>query len=543
MKKINLLILDDKEENIISLEALLSEIKDINIISTTDPNHALKICWKNEISIALVDVQMPDINGFEFVSLLKENPKTSHILVIMVTAISKEDKFLLQGLQSGAIDYLYKPLNPEITIAKVKSFIKQIHIQEEIIQKNHELEVSKLALIKANKEAEDARKSKEIFLANMSHEIRTPINGIVGIVHMLKGQQLPPEQKDWVNRLGMAADTLLLIINDILDISKIDSSMMRIEYEDFNLPNLMRDIENLFRIKNNEKEIDFVVSIDPDIPKYVRFDPLRLQQILSNFISNSFKFTEKGSIQFVTELVERKGEKATIRFMVKDTGIGIKKDAVEKIFMAFEQADEGITKKFGGTGLGLAIVKKLADLLHGTVEAQSEYGKGSEFSFTAVMTEVVPTSPPQPNTTVAYSQLPKLHTLKVLVAEDNDLNSFTLCHILRTWGCDVTIVKNGLIALESIERKEFDIVLMDTHMPIMSGFEAITQIRKADIKHNRHIPIITISASVLEHEQKAAFEVGADDVIAKPFNPLELYQKIVKLCPSPPKAPISENTL
>ena len=186
MKNINLLILDDKEENIISLQALLSDIENINIICSTDPNEALKLCWKNDISLALVDVQMPEINGFEFVSLLKANPKTSHIMAVMVTAISKEDKYLIKGLQSGAVDYLYKPLNPEITIAKVTSFIKQIHIQEEIIQKNTELELSKKALIQANQEAEQARKSKEIFLANMSHEIRTPINGIKGIVHMLK---------------------------------------------------------------------------------------------------------------------------------------------------------------------------------------------------------------------------------------------------------------------------------------------------------------------------------------------------------------------
>lgn len=530
MKKINLLILDDKEENIISLQALLSEIDDINIISTTDPNDALKICWKNEISIALVDVQMPDINGFEFVSLLKENPKTSHILAIMVTAISKEDKFLIQGLQSGAVDYLYKPLNPEITIAKVKSFIKQIHIQEEIIQKNHELEVSKLALIKANKDAEDARKSKEIFLANMSHEIRTPINGIVGIVHMFKGQDLSPEQKDWVNRLGMAADTLLLIINDILDISKIDSGMMRVEFEDFNLPNLIRDIENLFRVKNNEKPIDFLVRIDPNIPKYVRFDPLRLQQIISNFISNSFKFTEAGSISLSVDLMKRDDDQATLCFTVKDTGIGIKKDAVDKIFMAFEQADDGITKKFGGTGLGLAIVKRLADLMQGTVQAQSIFGEGSEFSFTVQMSEVTPVEPTQPSSTVNYNQLPKLDALKVLVAEDNDLNSFMLAHILRTWNCEVTTVKNGLIALEALEKKHFDLILMDTHMPIMSGFEAIIQIRTAESKQLRSTPIITISASVLEHEQKAAFEVGADDVIGKPFNPIELYHKIVRLC-------------
>lgn len=174
MKNINLLILDDKIENIISLEALLADIQGVNIICSTDPNEALKLCWKNDISLALVDVQMPEINGFEFVSTLKSNPKTSHIMAVMVTAISKEDKFLIKGLQSGAVDYLYKPLNPEITIAKVTSFIKQIHIQEEILQKNIELELSRKALMKASQEADQARKSKEIFLANMSHEIRTP---------------------------------------------------------------------------------------------------------------------------------------------------------------------------------------------------------------------------------------------------------------------------------------------------------------------------------------------------------------------------------
>src|SRR5690606_6924588 len=168
MKNINLLILDDRIENVISLEALLKDIPDINIISTTDPNEALKLCWKNDISIALVDVQMPEINGFEFVSLLKSNPKTSHIAAIMVTAISKEDKYLIKGLASGAIDYLYKPLSPAITIANVTTFVKHVRIQEEISQKNAELEQSRIALIHANKEAEHARESKEIFLANVS---------------------------------------------------------------------------------------------------------------------------------------------------------------------------------------------------------------------------------------------------------------------------------------------------------------------------------------------------------------------------------------
>jgi len=185
MKKVNILIVDDKIENIISLTALLEDIENINIVTSTDPNEALKICWKEDIDLALVDVQMPEINGFEFVSFLKKNPKTNHIIPIMVTAISKEDKYLIQGLNSGAVDYLYKPLNPEATIAKVKSFVQQLLIQQEIKEKNIALEESKQAILKAKEEADLARKSKETFLANMSHEIRTPLNGVIGVIDAL----------------------------------------------------------------------------------------------------------------------------------------------------------------------------------------------------------------------------------------------------------------------------------------------------------------------------------------------------------------------
>src|SRR5690606_14918985 len=269
MKPVNLLLLDDKEENIISLSALLSEVEHINIISCTDPNEALKICWRNDISIALVDVQMPEINGFEFVSLLKSNPKTSHIIAIMVTAISKEDKYLVKGLESGAVDYLYKPLNPEITIAKVSSFVKQVHIQEEIKYKNIALEESRRQLIQAKEEAEQARKSKEMFLANMSHEIRTPINGIMGIIHMLRNSSLDEEQKDWLNRLDSSSNSLLLIINDILDISKIDSGMMKIEYESFSIHQKLMDMNKIFKIKAEDKGLSFGMYIADNVPEYI----------------------------------------------------------------------------------------------------------------------------------------------------------------------------------------------------------------------------------------------------------------------------------
>ncbi|NGM64731.1 response regulator [Sphingobacterium sp. SGR-19] len=529
MKPVNLLILDDKEENIISLSALLSEVEHINIISSTDPNEALKICWKNDIAIALVDVQMPEINGFEFVSLLKSNPKTNHIMAIMVTAISKEDKYLLKGLESGAVDYLYKPLNPEITVAKVTSFVQQIHIQEEIKQKNVALEESQRQLILAKEEAEEASRSKESFLANMSHEIRTPINGIVGIIHILRNTQLSNEQRDWINRLDSASNSLLLIINDILDISKIDSGMMKIEYENFSIHQKLMDINNFFKIKALDKSLAFETDIDPQLPEYIKSSPIRIQQIINNFISNALKFTEEGKITLKASVVEQLNLHYTIKFTVTDTGIGIKPEAIDKIFLAFEQGDDSITKKYGGTGLGLAIVKKLADLLHGKIEAKSTYGKGSEFSFQATFEKVDDFRQEETRDTKTTSLLHKFDNVRILVAEDNELNSFMLLHILKSWGCKVDLAKNGKIALEYVNERDYDLIMMDTHMPVMSGFQAIQEIKTHPNLKKAYTPIITISASVLQHEQDAAYKAGADSVIGKPFDPIDLYHKIDKL--------------
>lgn len=529
IQHINLLILDDKEANIISLAALLSEVEHINIIRSTDPNEALKICWKNDISIALVDVQMPDINGFEFVSLLKSNPKTNHIMAIMVTAISKEDKYLLKGLESGAVDYLYKPLNPEITVAKVTSFVRQIHIQEEIKQKNIALEESRRQLIRAKEEAEEARKSKESFLANMSHEIRTPINGIVGIIHILRNTSLNDEQREWVNRLDNASNSLLFIINDILDISKIDSGMMKIEHENFSIHKKLMDIENVFAIKAKDKNLVFDMEIDPNLPEYIKSSPIRIQQIINNFISNALKFTEKGTITLKATVVKHVDSQYTIKFAVVDTGIGIKPEAIEQIFLAFEQGDDSITKKYGGTGLGLAIVKRLADLLQGKIEAKSVYGEGSEFSFQLTVEQADDVRQGEAMDLAVHSSLHKFKNARVLVAEDNELNSFMLVHILKSWGCEVDVAKNGRIAVEHVNQHDYDLIMMDTHMPIMSGFEAIQEIKAHANPKKAYTPIITISASVLPHEQTAAYEAGADSVIGKPFDPIDLHQKIDKL--------------
>lgn len=529
MRKVNILILDDRIENVISISALLSNLEHVNLLQTTNPHEALRICWKEDISIALVDVQMPDINGFEFVSLLKNNPKTNHIVSIMVTAISKEDHYLIKGLKSGAVDYLYKPLNPEITLAKVGSYIRQIHIQDEIIQKNNELKQSREALIKAKEEAEEARKSKEIFLANMSHEIRTPINGIMGIISMFKASELSREQEDWVKRLENASHSLLHILNDILDISKIDSNAMTLEEEVFQLSKLIEDIEKTMSIRVKNKPINFQVELDENTPSYIKADPLRLQQIIINYISNSLKFTEKGFIKLCTKVIEKKDNFYTIEFSIKDSGIGIAEESLENIFEAFQQADNSITKKYGGTGLGLAIVNRLAKLMDGQVDVKSKYGEGSEFSFTATFESIAPVDAQIAVEKGEEKELESFPNVKILIAEDNELNVFILVHMLKSWQCDVDTEKNGYDALQAFEKKNYDIILMDTHMPIMSGIEAIKKIRTHKDPKKRSTPIITVSASVLEHEQEAAKQAGADDVLSKPFHANDLHGKIQRL--------------
>ncbi|WP_257669056.1 response regulator [Parapedobacter tibetensis] len=535
MNKLKLVIVDDKEENVLSLKALLADVDNLNIWGSTSPNEALRYCWNQDVAIALVDVQMPEINGFEFVSLLQSNPKTWQIMVIMVTAISKEDKFLLKGLHSGAIDYLYKPLNPDITVAKVKSFMQQVYIQRELKRKNEELERSHIELIKAKKEADLARKSKENFLANMSHEIRTPINGITGITTMLRNSPLNGEQSEWLDYLENASQSLLLIINDILDLSKIDSGKMRLDYAKTSLPNIIKELGNLFTYKAEQKGITFKVAHDENLPKHILADSLRLTQILSNLISNGIKFTEKGSVCLETKLIKRSKQRVHIQFSVKDTGIGISSNALDKIFQSFEQGEEGITKRFGGTGLGLAIVKRLVNLHQGQIHAHSELGKGSEFIFQCWFDEEASEMMPKSDRK-QYTDLPLLNDVRVLLAEDNDLNSFMVTHMLNTWGITVDTVKNGREALEKVENTAYNLILMDAHMPVMSGFDAIRAIRNDHREYLRQIPIISISASVLQREQQAAYAAGANAVVGKPFDPVTLYQIIKTLTHGKSKA-------
>ncbi len=523
--KVNILIVDDRIENIISLEALIKS-DHINLITTTSPNEALKLCWENDISIALVDVQMPEMDGFELVEFLKSNPKTKDILVVFVTAISKESKYIIKGLDSGAIDYLYKPLDPYITTAKIESLLSVVRAQKAIKQKNTELEISQTQLIAAKEQAEKEKRIKENFLASMSHEIRTPVNGIIGLTHLLKNTNLTEEQRDMLNLLDVSSKSLLGVINDILDISKIEAGKFKIVRSETNLYELGKSVTGLMQYRANEKGISLNLKLDPNIPKTIIADSLRLNQILMNLLSNAIKFTEIGSVDLDISVVEKNADVVKIKFLVSDTGIGIAEEFTGKVFDKFEQADDNTAQKFGGTGLGLSIVKKMVELKGGELTLTSEINKGSVFSFTNNYSYVKNTIS---EIVESDQEEVMLNKISVLVAEDNKINQFMITKILKNWDFEVDIVDDGSKAIESLKEKNYDLILMDMHMPVMGGLEATRKIRTEFDEPKRSIPIISLSAAVMEDEQQAAKEAGVDEVVSKPFDPQVLKNKIVNL--------------
>lgn len=523
MEKINILIVDDKMENIIALEALIKR-DDVNLISTTLPNEALRISWEQDISIALVDVQMPEMDGFELVEILKSNPRTKDILVIFVTAISTETKYAVRGLSAGAVDYLYKPINPFVTSAKVDSFIQIVRNQREILRKNTQLEKYQKELVKAKELAEQGKKIKENFLANMSHEIRTPINGIIGLINLLGQTGLSDNQNEMLNLLRTASSSLLGVINDVLDLSKIESGKFKINRAETNLVELCNTLVNLLNIGAKEKKIQLSLDLDPNLPTKIMADSLRLNQILMNLIGNAIKFTDHGEVNFMVRVKDKKGNNVRLEFAVKDTGIGIAKENIDKIFEVFEQADDQTTVKFGGTGLGLSIVKNLAKLKGGELHVQSEEGKGSLFTFTNWY-EIVAGS--EESIAPKKMELTKFNNIKILLAEDNQINTFLVLKILSNWGIEVEVVENGKDAIQKIIENDYNLVLMDTYMPVMNGLDAIKAIRNGaagDIKKN--IPIINFSAAVMESDKQIAMNSGADDILDKSFEPQLLHEKI-----------------
>jgi PAS domain S-box-containing protein len=654
---VKILLVDDLPENLFALELLLSN-KNYRCVKANSGNEALKILLHDQdFAIILMDVQMPEMDGFETVELIREMEPLKHVPIIFLTASLDDAVLVFKGYMAGAVDYMIKPIIPEILKAKVAVFAdlylktKELLVQKEqmkvlyhdvkaekllsqyslsLIEASHDplfaispegkitdlnnasvsiIGLSREELIatdffeyftesqkarnvyeevfakgsvtdspltlrhnkgkltevlfngsvykdekghvlgvvivardvtaqkrsenllieaKSNAEserqiAEDAVKSKQQFLSNMSHEIRTPMNAIIGFTKIILKTELTEKQREYLSAIKTSGDALIVLINDILDLAKVDAGKMTFEQIPFKMADSISTMLHLFGTNIQEKNLELVKEYDPKIPEVLVGDSVRLHQIILNLVSNAVKFTTAGKITVSVHLLKQDAGKVTIEFTVSDTGIGIAENQIDKIFENFQQATGDTSRVFGGTGLGLAIVKKLVEGQNGKITVKSKIDEGSSFSFTL---DYQKTTAPAELEPVLIDPTGELRHVKVLVAEDIALNQLLIRTILDDFGFESEIVDNGKLAVEKLEQNTYDIVLMDLQMPEMNGFQATEYIRNTMCLS---IPIIALTADVTTVNLSKCEGAGMNDYLAKPVDERLLYSKIVGL--------------
>jgi signal transduction histidine kinase/ActR/RegA family two-component response regulator len=375
--------------------------------------------------------------------------------------------------------------------------------------------------------AENSERAKEQFLANMSHEIRTPLNAILGMTRLLLDKEPRSDQMRYLNAIRESSDNLLVIINDILDLSKIEAGKVRFEEISFRLQDRIDTVLNTMQFTADEKRLDLKADMADRLPSVLNGDPYRLNQVLINLVGNALKFTEKGSVRISVRELNRQDDKVDIQFEVTDSGIGIGKDKLQHIFDMFTQESSSTTRKFGGTGLGLAICKRLVELQGGDIEVESEPGKGSTFRFHVPYTisDDTGSAMNRSNTIEADKDL---SGLRILLAEDNEFNKMVAVDTLEELipGVQVDIATTGKEAVELALKNNYHVILMDIQMPEMDGYEATRLIRSYNNERINSVPIIAMTASVIKSEVDNCFESGMNDFVGKPFNPEELLNTI-----------------
>ncbi len=379
-------------------------------------------------------------------------------------------------------------------------------------------------LLIAVKEANIAAQSKSDFLSTMSHELRTPLNSVIGMAELLSDELTNPEQEENLKILNFSAASLHTLINDILDFNKLGSEKLYLESIGVNLHSLIHNICSGLRIQAKEKGLQLLLEIDEDIEKIpISTDPTRISQILFNLTGNAIKFTSIGSVKIHVKILEEDADKINVRFSIIDTGIGINAEKMESIFEPFTQASTSTTRNYGGTGLGLAIVKRLLALFESSVNLESEEGKGSKFWFDISFKR---NNQALDGDSGGKEQTFDLNGLRVLVVEDNPVNSLLLKKIFQKWSNIPDFARDGYEALAKVSANTYDLILMDIHMPLLDGYETTLKIRELPDEDKSSVPIIALTASVSNNLSDKIREVGMNDYLSKPYNPKELYTKL-----------------
>ena len=524
-------------ENEKRLQNVGNSLKDLATILEQSP--ITVVITDIEGKIEYVNPKFTDITGYSYEEAIGKNPR----FLKSGKMDTKEYADMWDTIREGNVwsgEFLNKRKDGSLyweraSISPLRNadgeIIRFVAMKEDISM----IKKAEQELVRAKEDAVLANKAKSIFLANMSHEIRTPMNGIIGFLQLLEASNLTDEQKDFVEGIKISGETLLSVINDILDISKIESGKIELEKISFDLSQIIKKATVPFRVKADEKDIYLNVDMPEDVPSLIG-DPTRLVQVITNLLSNAMKFTDDGGVDVKVDADELDEKNIKVLFKIIDTGIGMDEVALERIFAPFMQADDSTTRKYGGTGLGLAICKSIVELMGGNIRVESKVGEGTCFSFEIELqkekksdledgfTDKINNAEDEVGEKNLHSQK-QIDSTKILLVEDNAVNVKFFTKLLATKGLTCDVALNGKEAVERFKENSYDIIFMDCQMPVMDGYEATRQIRKLE-EGKDHVTIVAMTAYAMQGDEEVCKEAGMDDYLSKPVDIKTVMEKI-----------------